>query len=67
MKNKIDLAIMDIESQTSLDFSVQDFEDLQSAVRIAIKSPNYKWEKLFIANLKKLDKKLWKFIKQVRK
>lgn len=62
-----DIAIMDIDTQESVDLSEEDFDDIQSAIAFTIGKYPKKGATHFIKSLRKIDKKLWAFNKKVLK
>lgn len=66
MSKKRDIIIADIESQASISLSEQDFNDIHSAIGFTMKAYPADDAPKFKKNLKKIDKKLWKFIRQMK-
>lgn len=58
-----DIVLCELTSQSSLDLTEEDFSDIHSAIEFCAKKFPAAGAKQFKANLAKLDKKFWKFIK----
>lgn len=61
-----DIALVEINSNASLDLTEEDFNDIHSALGFTADKYPAAGAKNFKANLKKLDKKFWKFIREMK-